>query len=369
MLFDSVGCEVQLKKTSNRIEALDNADIILTTFRPGGFEARHQDESIPLLYGLIGNETVGPGGLMMACRAIPIMLEIAQEVERVSPQAIILNYTNPSHIVTYAVSTYSNARIIGLCDQHIAESHAIANLLNVEPSRVKCVSHGINHATWITEIQLDGENIIEEFLKRDFEPEDERVSLSLELGRHYHMIPTYYLHYYYFRGRMLEKARNSPQTRSEEIMQALPEIWQSYRDAIETKNIYPHKQRGGSDHGEFALDVIKALQSDEEHCLNLNLVNGDAFQHFSTKSVVEGPAIVSKAKVNLIPQPSLPKEILGLLQAIDYSGQLAAEAAVEGDQQKLIQAISANPLVLDFDISCRLVHSLIHNRLIPSVTS
>ncbi|MFD0851351.1 glycoside hydrolase family 4, partial [Actinomadura adrarensis] len=135
---------------------LDGASYVFTTFRPGGMEGRHLDESIPLRHGVVGQETAGPGGFLMACRSIPVLMEIAALAGK---DAWIVNYTNPTNVVTDAVTRYSDAKIIGLCDQHVGDTEMWAELLGLPFERLEADWIGLNHATWAERLRLDGEQL------------------------------------------------------------------------------------------------------------------------------------------------------------------------------------------------------------------
>lgn len=371
VLLDIAGCSTRLQMTTDRLDALTGSDYVLTTFRPGGFYSRRWDESIPLKYGVIGNETIGPGGLFMACRSIPVMFEIARDIEQVCPNASVINYTNPTNLVTCALNRYSHIKIIGICDQHVGERLALAKLLGVSSTRIKTNSIGLNHATWITALYLDGKNILSDFSQRiqkgEFHTDDARLSRSLDLCGMYGLFPTYYLQYYYYADTMVDVAIKRGFTRADEILNELPAIWKSYEDTIRERLPRPPLQRGGSDHGEFALDVISALRGGEEKILTVNTVNGNALLDFPIDSIVEGPAVVSREGVKLLSQTPLPKTIVGLLQAINCYEELAVEAAVHGSSTLLVKALVAHPLVRTLSIAQKLADDLlaVHKSYLP----
>jgi 6-phospho-beta-glucosidase len=362
-MFSVTGCQAKLKMTTKRVEAISDADFVLTTFRPGGFEARHLDESIPLKYGIIGNETIGPGGIFMACRSIPIVIDIAKDVEKYCPKAIILNYTNPTNLVTAALTRYTNARVIGLCDQHVGELNALAELLGVNSKRLFSNSRGLNHATWMTDLNLDGQNVLHQVTnsaQQKTSPIDPNLKISLDLLEIYGAFPTYYLRYYYFADTILKYQKQSNKTRAQEIMEDLPAIWASYEDAIKGKQSKPNRQRGGGDHGEFALELILALSDNVPQIKILNLVNGSALPDFPVNSIVEGPAVVSAQGSFLIAQEPLPSSIIGLLQSLVSCQDLVVDAAVKGDKRLLLKALVANPLVQDIEIAQNLLDDMLN---------
>jgi 6-phospho-beta-glucosidase len=369
-MFQVAGCSVKLKATTNLLESLKGADFVLTTFRPGGFEARHLDETIPPIYGVIGNETVGPGGLFMACRSIPIMLDIVHKIEQVCPKAVILNYTNPTNIVTTAVTRNSEVKIIGLCDQHLGERYALAKLLNINEDKLLSNNVGINHATWMTALYKDGENILPKLrdILTKLPPDiDDNIRKSLELYSIFGAYPTYYLRYYYYTSEIFESQQKKGVTRAQEIMNNLPSIWASYRSAINHHLPRPLLQRGGSDHGEFALDIIASLLNENPRIRVINILNGNALPDFPQNCIVECPVVLSKQGVFPIAQDALPSSISGMLKSIQCYEELAVEAAVQGDRKLLLQALLAHPLVRTINKAEQLMQNLldVHKPYLP----
>ncbi|PSR27236.1 MAG: 6-phospho-beta-glucosidase, partial [Sulfobacillus benefaciens] len=139
------GLPIELDYTLQRQSALRNVDFVCNQFRIGGLKARARDESIPMRYGAIGQETVGAGGFAKALRTIPVALEIARELEEVNPSAWILNFTNPASMVTQALLNHSSIRTIGLCNVPINIQMAIAKAFNVSPQDVGMDFFGLNH--------------------------------------------------------------------------------------------------------------------------------------------------------------------------------------------------------------------------------
>src|SRR5215213_4029561 len=110
------GLDITVTATTERRAALDGADAVLSSFRPGGFQARALDERIPLRHGVIGQETQGPGGFFMALRAVAVLKEVCAEMERLCPDAWIFNYTNPINIVSQALSRHAPVKLVSLCE-------------------------------------------------------------------------------------------------------------------------------------------------------------------------------------------------------------------------------------------------------------
>jgi 6-phospho-beta-glucosidase len=164
-MFKKAGMDVKTSYTLDRRSALKDADFVVTQFRVGGLEARAKDEKIPLKYGIIGQETTGPGGFAKALRTIPVMLEICRDIEELCPNAWLINFTNPSGIVTEAVHKHTNVKCIGLCNVPINMENAVVKEAGVDPKRIHCRFVGLNHLSFINHVYFDGTDIIGQILK------------------------------------------------------------------------------------------------------------------------------------------------------------------------------------------------------------
>ncbi|OPZ80692.1 MAG: putative 6-phospho-beta-glucosidase [bacterium ADurb.Bin429] len=195
-----------------------NTGFIITQIRVGGMAARYVDETIPLKYGIIGQETTGPGGMCKALRTIPAMLDIARAIEQRCPNAFILNYTNPSGVITEAVYKYSGARIIGLCSGIPSIQAELATALaDTYPDlRTYCV--GLNHLGFVHRFISAGRDVTSGAIARYFDRElDEGQQLQARIARLVGAVPIGYLNYYVYRKLCVEKALAAPQTRARTV--------------------------------------------------------------------------------------------------------------------------------------------------------
>src|SRR5205085_11155268 len=142
------GLDLTIRATTNRRDGLQDCDAVLTSFRPGGFEARYLDESIPLKYGVIGQETQGPGGFFMALRSIHVMKSIIEDMEAICPRARLFNYTNPVNIVSEAVSHHTDIPIVSLCEGPLTFGRGAVRNAGLDPGRLDIVLVGLNHTGW-----------------------------------------------------------------------------------------------------------------------------------------------------------------------------------------------------------------------------
>jgi 6-phospho-beta-glucosidase len=368
----AAGADYRVEATTDRRAAIAGADFVLTTFRPGGLEARRLDERIPLEHGLIGQETIGPGGLFMAFRSIPVMLAIAREVEELAPEAWIVNYTNPTQMVTEAVLRHSGARIIGLCDQHAGDLAAVGAWAGIDPHRFRPDWYGLNHATWTTRLVVDGRDVLPELHARLCEMPDDQLPggptrYAFRLFRQFGALPNTYLRYYYFHDELVHQARQAPMTRAEEILSHLPAILDNYRREAAKDRPDPTRERGGGDHGEYAVEVINAIANDRPARFIVNGPNQGAIADFGPDDVVEVSAVVSRDGARPLAMGALPPAVAGLIHALRAYEKLAVEAAVTGSREAALRALLAHPLVRDWETAEGLLDEMLeaHREWLP----
>ncbi|MGZ9719015.1 family 4 glycosyl hydrolase [Rhizobium miluonense] len=345
------GVDIKITATTDRREGLRDCQALLSSFRPGGFEARALDERIPLKHGVIGQETQGPGGFFMALRSIAVMKEVAAEMAEVCPKAIIFNYTNPVNIVSQALTSFTDIPTISFCEGPIVFPQRLARAASLDPEKLHVEMSGVNHNCWSTKHIHDGEDFITKLrfalANSDLKmTEDDRRLLSLAVRME--SVPSSYFLYYYFKDEILRHLQAAPKTRAEEIMGLAPGYWQHYREQVEASppTLDPARSRGGIHELELAIDAMAAYFNDERAVLPVNLPNTDgAVPGFVSELVVEMPAIVDGSGFKPIPQARLPHQTVGLVHALAEYQILTAHAAWKGDVNDGIRALTANPLV------------------------
>ncbi|MGH3387865.1 MAG: glycoside hydrolase family 4, partial [Actinomadura sp.] len=330
--------------------ALDGADFVFTTFRPGGLPGRHLDESIPLTYGVVGQETVGPGGFLLACRAVPVLLDIARALAEVAPGAWIVNYTNPTNVVTDAVTRYSDAKIIGLCDQWVGDTETWAELLGLPYEGLEIDWIGTNHGTWAERVRSHGTEIDLAPLLADLRPGGDATphrdpARMAELGQALGLLVNSYSKYYYFHDDVVAELRAKGTTRAEDIMAMLPGYYAQVAAEAGKQDPDPSRDRGGGEHGEFAVDVICAIAGDEQRRLIVNTRNRGAIGSLEPDAIVEVPSIVGRQGPVPLVMGELPRAVRGLTHAIQAYERLAADAAATGDTRVALQALLAHPFI------------------------
>ena len=354
------GWEGTLVATDDRHRAIDGADFVIIQLRVGGQAARHTDETVPVGYGCLGQETTGPGGLAKALRTVPVVLEIAEETAaRAAPGAWVVDFTNPVGIVTQALLDEGH-RAVGLCNVAIVVQQRIGHYLQVDPYSVELEHVGLNHLTWARSATVDGVDRLPELLDR-FAPE-----LELETGVPQGLLhllgtlPSYYLHYYYCLDKNLaEQAMPGWRSRAEVVAELEAELLAEYRDpATDTK---PAKlsYRGGAFYSEAAVRLIASLHAGTGDTQVVNVRNGGALPGLADDAVVEVPCMVDGDGARPLPQRALPPDMSGLVAHCKAYEHLAVEAAMSGSRDVMVRALVANPLVGQYPLAERLADAVL----------
>lgn len=345
------GIDLCVSATTDRRAALEDCHAVLSSFRPGGFEARYLDENIPLKHGVIGQETQGPGGFFMALRSIHVIQGIVREMEQLCPRAILFNYTNPVNIVAEAVTHHSGIPTISLCEGPIIFPRGLARAADLDPDKVDAVMVGLNHGSWTIRHLYDGADMMpllrEAYERKKADPRADRRRLRLlELAAVMGSIPADYFQYYYFKDEVLAELQAKPTTRAQDIMAAVPDYWTHYHEQAESDApaLDPRRSRGGIHELELAIDVMDAIFNDRQEVWPVNVPNHGALADFPDDLVVEIPAFVDRNGVSRLAQASLPRPVTGLVKMLGEYQALAAEAAWGGTRREAIQALASNPL-------------------------
>jgi 6-phospho-beta-glucosidase len=342
--------ELRVEATTDLVAAVRGADLVLNSARPGGFACRQLDETIPVELDIPGQETVGPGGFFFALRSVPEALAVHAAVAAHAPRATLLNYTNPTNIVTQALAARSGPRVIGLCDQSDEDLGALCAALGRPDARYQLRCVGLNHATWYTDVLVDGEPlppVPAALAPPDGLDEEHRIrfELSLEMARrHPGFWPNSYLPYYLAPARFVAHTR-AVGTRTEAILAGLDAYYAHFAEVAAADQPQLLHHRGSAGFGDLAVRVIHALASDAPSRLILNVVNRSATPAFDEATVVEAAVDLSAAGVVRTPCPEPPDDARPLLARLERYQRLTAAAAAAGDRVAIADALAANPLV------------------------
>ena len=366
-MLKKAGSDISVHVTLNRREAIEHADFVLTQFRVGGLEARAKDESIPLKYGIIGQETTGPGGYCKALRTVPVILDICREIEACSDNAWLINFTNPSGIVSEAILNHTNVRAMGLCNIPICIKRDVAKELGVEASRVDAEFIGLNHMSFVSKILLDGEDVLPTLLQ-----DDEKLGYALQKLsdrpwnnawiRHLGMLPNPYHRYYFGNAPMLQQEKTdfaANGSRAMQVMEIEKKLFEQYADPA--LDIKPPElaQRGGAYYSEAAISLIDAIWNDRREIHTVNIRNNGAMKILPDDAVIEVNAVIGKDGAKPLPVGEVPLLAAGLIQSVKAYEKLAVEAAVKQDYDTALAAMLANPFLNDIDTAKTMLDEMI----------
>ena len=362
-MLERLGHPGVLSTTSDLDAGVTGADAVLLQLRVGGQAARGQDETWPLECGCVGQETTGAGGLAKALRTVPVVLDIASRVQKASPDAWIVDFTNPVGIVTRALLEEGH-RAVGLCNVAIGFQRRFAAMLGIEPDRVRLDHVGLNHLTWERRVLVDGQDRLPELLGEHLEKIADDIELPPWLLRQLGVVPSYYLRYFYAHDEVVRELQSSP-SRAAKVAEIERELLRLYADPrLDTK---PEllTQRGGAFYSEAAVALCARLlgSSTEAEEQVVNVRNGDTLPFLPADAVVEVPARVEDGEVTPLPVEPLAPLFAGLVSAVTAYEHLALDAALRGGRHRVFEALLAHPLVGQVELAEGLTDRLIaHNR-------
>mgnify|MGYP000979486140 CR=1 FL=1 len=352
-----LGCEnIEVEATTDRRKAIEGADFIDLQIRVGGNKARINDEKIPLKYGLVGQETTGAGGFMKALRTIPVMLEIAKDIESCSPEAWVINYTNPSGLITEALTKHSKLKIAGFCSIGILPQVWARDVLGAKPEEVRYDYVGLNHLNFAFNIKINGRPISEAELIKIGEAVN---VVDIELIKALKMLPAPYLQYYYHTSKVVKELKEAPKTRGEIVQDLEREVFSAYKDEHQFTKPEALAKRGGGGYSEVAMGFMNAIYNDEDHWMIVNVPNQGAIKFLPDDAVVEIGCLVNKTGIHPLVVEKIPSAIWGLIAAVKNYETLAVEAAVTGDRTTALLALVAHPLVRDYNLAKPLLDELV----------
>lgn len=394
---------VRILRTTDPVKALEKADFVITTFRVGGIESRAIDERVPLSFGVLGQETTGAGGFSMGIRSIPVILGYVDMMKKLCPDAWLINFANPSGMLTEAVVRYSSwQRVVGICDAPASMQRVIASILGGEPDDIYLDYFGLNHLGWIKGIIYKDHDHLPGLLKR-VQMDGNVVGLPFdsELVYNLGLIPNEYLFYYYYRNQAIKNILNSAECRGEQITRLNHQLWESLESKFSTQDwtgmarIYhsyldtrsstymetetkkaPTSQgmnqdllKSLADHGYagVALDLIEALIGNKSTIQILNIPNHGVITEMDVQDVVEIPARVGRDSIQAMFVGNIPAACTGLIKLVKHYEHLTIEAVIEKSYQKALQALTLHPLIQDYLVAKAILDEYIskHQQYFP----
>jgi 6-phospho-beta-glucosidase len=340
----------KLTITDNLDEALTGADFVITQIRVGKLPARVLDETIPLKYNLIGQETTGIGGFFKALRTVPVILGIAKRMEVLCPNAFLINFTNPAGIVTQALSDHSSIKAIGLCNVPINMVSNLQKQLGAEEVEAEYV--GLNHLSWITKAVVGGKDetkrMIEEKMTAAPMKNITASGFSKECIAAVQGIPSSYMEYFYNRNKKLEDQLAAEKCRGEICIEIEEKLLIDYADPNLCTKPEGLDKRGGAKYSMAAVGLIDSLANDRQDVQIVNVRNGGALPFMDDNDVVEIPCIIDKNGPKPIPVKNFAnRHIIGLMRVVKEYENHAVKAAMTGSKEEALRAMLIHPLIGD----------------------
>jgi 6-phospho-beta-glucosidase len=368
--------------TTDLDEALTGADFVFSAIRVGGPAGRVADERGAFDEGVLGQETVGAGGVAYGLRTVPVAAEIARRVRARAPGAWVINFTNPAGLVTEAMSRHLGDRVIGICDSPVGLGRRVATALGVDPASAWFDYAGLNHLGWLRAVRVGGRDLLPELLA------DDAALASFEEGRLFGgewlraigAVPNEYLHYYYFNRDAVTAMRAAPQSRGALVLDqqrdfyartaagpgSALEAWEATRHRRESTYMAENREAAGAgerescdlDSGGYekvALALMRAIAQDERTTLILNVRNRGALAGLDDDAVVEVPCLVDANGARPLTAAPLADHALGLVTSVKAVDRAVLEAATTGSRPAALRALAIHPLVDSVTVARRLL--------------
>ncbi|MFE3684312.1 6-phospho-beta-glucosidase [Streptomyces sp. NPDC059095] len=373
-----------VRTTTDLDEALRGTDFVFSAIRVGGLEGRAADERIALAEGVLGQETVGAGGIAYGLRTVPVAVEIARRVKALAPEAWVINFTNPAGLVTEAMAEHLGDRVVGICDSPVGLARRVARTLGVDPATARLDYVGLNHLGWLHGLYEGEKNVLPGL----FEQGDELLT-SFEEGklfgaewlRSLGSVPNEYLHYYYFNREAVKAYQRAEQTRGAFLKdqqarfyataETVPDasVWAAWdrtraeRDATymaANRNLSGAGSRDDDDmesggYENVALALMRAIARNEAATLILNVRNGNSLRALDERAVIEIPCRVDASGPSPLPVSQLTGHEAGLVSAVKAVERCVLEAAGTGSARAAVKAFALHPLIDSVQVARKLL--------------
>ncbi|MFF1738631.1 6-phospho-beta-glucosidase [Streptomyces mirabilis] len=367
--------------TTDLDDALRGADFIFSAIRVGGLEGRADDERVALAEGVLGQETVGAGGIAYGLRTVPVAVDIARRVARLAPDAWVINFTNPAGLVTEAMSRHLGDRVIGICDSPVGLGRRIATVLGANPREAWIDYVGLNHLGWVRGLRVAGRDELPRLLA---DPEllgsfEEGKLFGVEWLQSLGAVPNEYLHYYYFNREAVRAYQQAEKTRGAFLRDQQEQFYAELkrpdtaalsawdRTRAEREATYMAENRDAAGAGErdaddlsggyekVALALMRAIARDERTTLILNVRNRGTLGVLDTEAVIEVPCLVDANGAHPVAVDPLPDHASGLVCAVKAVEREVLSAAESGSRATAVKAFALHPLVDSVNVARRLV--------------
>jgi len=392
-IANMIDSNISFTLTTDPVEAVKDADFVITTLRVGGDKGRTLDERIALNHGILGQETTGAGGFAMAMRSVPALLEYCRLVkEHAKPGAVIFNFTNPSGLVTQALRDEGYDNVYGICDNPSGFVKELAAFTGAHPEDVSVECFGLNHLSWFRSVKIKGQEKIKELIDDPLlYKKTEMRFFDPELVKSMGMLLNGYLYYFYSREKAVENISKSGKTRGETILEinnqmhdelASLDVEKEFEKAIRIYMKY-HKMREdsymsiesgteredkkelefdlgvkGQDDGGYAgvaLNFIESLITGKETEMVLSLPNNGSIEGLNDNDVVEVTCRIGKDGAKPIKIGKVDEMQMYLIRQVKLYERLAAEAIRTKSIETARKALMVHPLVNSYSLAKELV--------------
>lgn len=377
-MWDASGYDVKVHLTLDRREALKDADFVTTQFRVGLLDARIKDERIPANYGMLGQETNGAGGIFKAFRTIPVMKGIVEDMKELCPNAWLINFTNPSGIVSEAIIKHFGwKKCIGLCNVPVLAMMGEYKSINRNREDLIYRFAGLNHFHYHRVYDKCGNDLtgelIEKFNDKDFKGVPAnlfKTEFPLEILRKSNLIPCMYHSYYYTSEETLEHALEEFKkngTRAEQMKRVEHELFELYKDENLDHKPEQLSKRGGAYYSDAACECISAIYNDKHSHMVVSTENNGALSFLDDDSIAEVSCIISARGAEPIVFKDMPKAEAGWIKVMKTMEECTIEAAINGDYEMAVEAFTINPLIISGHSSIRMLNEMLvaNKRYLP----
>lgn len=379
-MIEKSGLPIELHLSLDRKEALKDADFVTTQIRVGQLDARVLDERIPNELGLIGQETNGAGGMFKALRTVPVILDIIKDMEKLCPKAFLINFSNPAGMITEASINYGHwENSIGLCNVPIGMKMGIADLLKVGYQDLDLRIFGLNHHFFVTDVLCKGKSRLDDVIKSYADSQEESLltmknimgeKFSPELLRGLGAIPNSYFTYYFRRkerlAEQLEEYKNH-NVRAEKVKKIEKSLLEKYKDPKLNYKPKELEERGGAYYSVAACSLIDSIYNDRRDVQYVDVLNQGAYENFDPANVIETACTITKDGPKVIECGKADYRLLGTVTNIKSFEKMVVEAAVTGDRDLAIAALTMNPLIPSESLAIEVFDRLLeaHQKYLP----
>ncbi|MCR6487592.1 6-phospho-beta-glucosidase [Amycolatopsis sp. OK19-0408] len=360
-----VAAAPRVRTTTDLATALSDVDFVFSAIRVGGLRGRRLDEQLAHAEGVLGQETVGAGGIAYGLRTVPVAVELACAINELAPRAWVINFTNPAGMVTEAMGAHLGGRVIGICDSPVGLCRRVARALGADPATAWFDYAGLNHLGWLRAVRVGGEDVLPELLADTvaLESFEEGKLFGADWLRVLGALPNEYLHYYYFaREAVGEHSRGAQLLEQQHGFYAEPSLASWERTRLEREATYMAETREGErddleggGYEKVALALMRAVAYGERTTLILNVRNGSALPGVPADAVVEVPCVVDANGARPLAADPLPDHALGLVTAVKAVERATIEAATTGSRAAALRAFALHPLVGSVPVARRLL--------------